>query len=73
MKGPVHVTVQMATVGLPVQVSVLHGLAQLMQVVHFCSRCDLVREIEVPTIIPPVTYTRNFLHGYILLGNNESA
>ena len=36
-----------------------------------CSRCDLVGG-DVPTIIPPVTYTRNFLHGYILMGYNES-
>ena len=28
-----------------------------------CSRCDLVGG-DVPTIIPPVTYTRNFLQGY---------
>ena len=34
MKGPVHVTVQMATVGLPVEVSALHGVQQLMQVVQ---------------------------------------
>ena len=51
MKGHVLVTVQMATVRLPVEVSALHEVQQLMQVVHFCSRCDLVGG-EVPTIIP---------------------
>ena len=30
MKEPVHVTVQMATVGLPVEVSALHGVPQVM-------------------------------------------
>ena len=34
MKGPVHVTVQMATVDLPVEVSALHEVWQLMQVVQ---------------------------------------
>ena len=37
---PVHVAVQMATVGIPVEVSVLHVVQLVM---HFvCSRCDLV-------------------------------
>ena len=40
MKGPVHVTVQMATMVLLVKVSALH---EVQQVMHFlCSRCDLV-------------------------------
>ena len=30
MKEPVHVTVQMATVGLPVEVSALHEVQQVM-------------------------------------------
>ena len=43
MKEPVHVTVQMATVGLPVEVSVLHGVQLVM---HFvCSRCELVGSV----------------------------
>ena len=43
MKEPVHVTVQMATVGLPVKVSVLHGVQLVIGVV--CSRCELVGSV----------------------------
>ena len=53
MKGPVHVTVQMATMVLPVKVSTLHVVQLVM---HFvCSRCDLV--VGGSAITPPVHYT----------------
>ena len=38
MKEPVHVTVQMATVGLPVEVSALHGVEQVMYIVSSVPR-----------------------------------
>ena len=68
MKEPVHVTVQMATVGIPVKVSTLH---EVQQVVHFvCSRCDLV--VGGPAITPPVHFTRNsIIYGYIPMGNKN--
>ena len=44
MQEPVHVTVQMATVGLPVEVSALHGLQQMMLYVVsvICLRYSLI-------------------------------
>ena len=45
MKEPVHVTVQMATVGIPVKVSALHEVQQVMH--YVCSRCDLVQCISL--------------------------
>ena len=68
MKGPVHVTVQMATMVLPVKVSTLHVVQLVM---HFvCSRCDLV--VGGPAITPPVHFTRNsIIHGYIPMGNKN--
>ena len=60
MKGPVHVTVQMATMALLVKVSALH---EVQLVMHFvCSRCDLV--VGGPAITLPVHITWNFLNSY---------
>ena len=59
MKEPVHVTVQTATMVLPVEVSALH---EVQQVMHFvCSRCDLV--VGGPAITPPVHFTSSLIRG----------
>ena len=44
MQEPVHVPVQMATVGLPVEVSALHGVQQVMLYVVsvICLGCTLI-------------------------------
>ena len=66
MAQPVHATVQMATVGIPVEVSALH---EVQFVMHFvCSRCDLV--VVGPATTPPVHYTGNF-HNSWLYSNRE--
>ena len=53
MKEPVHVTVQMTTVGIPVKVSALHEVQLVMH--YVCSRCELV--VGDSAITPPVHYT----------------
>ena len=60
MKEPVHVTVQMATVGMTVEVSSLHEVQQVMH--HVCSRCKVVG-VQVCAIIHPILHAKNILHG----------